>query len=224
MTDTRTQRLRALAGLIRGEALASQEEVTERLKALGYAVTQATVSRDLEQIGAVKVKRGGVLSYALPEQIGAADWGTGRLERLLREFVVSIEAAGQMLVVRTPPGSAHLVASAIDHAQLPEVAGTVYLNEIEAGEYLRAIDEYGSPAYSPAGLAAAPEEGRRYADLVLANALPLGIETGLPASPDSGRCVRAWRRWFERDDIQPTKHGLDPPRKIGRSLLRRPVA
>jgi len=125
MTDTRTQRLRALAGLIRGEALASQEEATERLKALGYAVTQATVSRDLEQLGAVKVKRGGILSYALPEQIGAADWGTGRLERLLREFAVSIEAAGQMLVIKTPPGSAHLVASAIDHARMPEIAGTV---------------------------------------------------------------------------------------------------
>jgi hypothetical protein len=72
----------------------------------------------------------------------------------------------------------------------PEVAGTVFLNEVEAGEYLQAVDEYGSPAYSPAELTAASEEGRRYADLVLANALPLGIETGLPASPAAGRCVR----------------------------------
>ena len=61
----------------------------------------------------------------MPDQIGAADWGTGRLERLLREWVVSIEAAGQLLVLKTPPGSAHLVASAIDHARLPEIAGTV---------------------------------------------------------------------------------------------------
>ena len=125
MTDTRTQRLRALADLIRNGALASQEEATERLKALGFAVTQATVSRDLDQLGAVKVKRGGALCYALPEQIGAADWGAGRLEKILKDWVVSIEAAGQMLVIRTPPGSAHLVASAIDHSQLPEIAGTV---------------------------------------------------------------------------------------------------
>ncbi|HEV2817192.1 MAG TPA: arginine repressor [Allosphingosinicella sp.] len=125
MTDTRARRLRALAEMIRLDALASQEEATERLKALGFAVTQATVSRDLDQLGAVKVKRGGVLAYALPDQIGAADWSTGRLERILREWVVSIEAAGQLLVLRTPPGSAHLVASAIDHAQIPEVAGTV---------------------------------------------------------------------------------------------------
>jgi transcriptional regulator of arginine metabolism len=125
MTDTRSQRLRALAELIRSGAYVSQEELTERLKALGFAITQATVSRDLDQLGAVKVKRGGVLSYTLPDQIGAADWSTERLERILREWVVSIEAAGQMIVIRTPPGSAHLVASAIDHAMLPEVAGTV---------------------------------------------------------------------------------------------------
>ena len=125
MTDTRARRLLALADVLRAAALASQEEVTERLRALGFAVTQATVSRDLEQLGAVKTKRGGVLSYALPDQLAAADWSTGRLERILREWAVSIEAAGQLLVLRTPPGSAHLVASAIDHAQIPEVAGTV---------------------------------------------------------------------------------------------------
>jgi transcriptional regulator of arginine metabolism len=125
MTDTRARRLRALAEAIRADALASQEEVTERLRRLGFEVTQATVSRDLEQLGAVKVKRGGILSYALPDQIGAADWSTSRLEKILREWVVSIEAAGPLLVLRTPPGSAHLVASAIDHAQLPEIAGTV---------------------------------------------------------------------------------------------------
>jgi transcriptional regulator of arginine metabolism len=125
MTDTRARRLRALGELIRAGAFASQEEVTERLRALGFAVTQATVSRDLDQLGAVKVKRGGILSYALPDQINAADWSAGRLERILQEWVVGIEAAGQLLVLRTPPGSAHLVASAIDHAGLPEIAGTV---------------------------------------------------------------------------------------------------
>ena len=125
MTDTRSRRLRALADLIRADALASQEEVTERLRAFGYEVTQATVSRDLEQIGAIKVKRGGVLSYALPDQIASADWGTGRLERIFSEFVMSVEATGQIIVLKTPPGSAHLVASALDSAQLSEVAGTV---------------------------------------------------------------------------------------------------
>lgn len=125
MTESRAQRQKAIAAILRGQPVASQEEVTERLSERGYSVTQATVSRDLEQLGAVKVKRGGVLSYALPDQIGGADWSTGRLERILREWALSVEAAGQMVVIKTPPGSAHLVASAIDHAQLPEIAGTV---------------------------------------------------------------------------------------------------
>jgi len=125
MTDTRARRLRALADLLRSGSLASQEEATERLADQGFAVTQATVSRDLEQLGAIKVKRGGILTYALPDQIGAADWSTGRLARILSEWVISIEAAGQMIVMKTPPGSAHLVASAIDHGDLPEIAGTV---------------------------------------------------------------------------------------------------
>lgn len=72
----------------------------------------------------------------------------------------------------------------------PEAAGTVFLNEIEAGEYLRAVDEYGSPAYSPAELAAAPEEGRTHADLVLANALPLEIETAPGGGGAEGECVK----------------------------------
>ncbi len=125
MTDARTRRQRALAGLLRDFVIASQEEATARLRAAGFSVTQATVSRDLEQLGAVKVKRNGTLSYALPDQIKGADWSAGRLERILAEWVVSIEPAGQMIVIRTPPGSAHLVASAIDHSALPEIAGSV---------------------------------------------------------------------------------------------------
>jgi hypothetical protein len=73
----------------------------------------------------------------------------------------------------------------------PEISGTVFLNEIEAGEYLQAVREYGSPAYSPTELVTAPEEGRAHADLVLANALPLGIETGLGPSRRAGECVKA---------------------------------
>ncbi len=66
---TKDRRQRAIADLIRGQPLASQEELAERLAALGFAVTQATISRDLEQLGAVKVRRGGQLGYALPDQV-----------------------------------------------------------------------------------------------------------------------------------------------------------
>ena len=125
MTGGRPQRLHALAELLRSAGIGSQEEATERLRAAGFNVTQATVSRDLDQLGALKVKRGGALVYALPDQLGAADWSTSRLERIVAEWVISAETAGHMLVLRTPPASAHLVASAVDQAQMPEIAGTV---------------------------------------------------------------------------------------------------
>ena len=125
MTDARQRRQKAIADLIRAEALGSQEEVTARLRNLGFEVTQATVSRDLDRMGAVKVKRGGALSYALPDQIGDSDWAAARLTRILSEWVLSIEASGQLLVLKTPPGSAHLVGLALDQAKLDEIAGTI---------------------------------------------------------------------------------------------------
>jgi len=125
VSEARARRQKAIADLIRSEALGSQEEVTARLAAIGFSVTQATVSRDLDQMGAVKVKRGGALSYALPDQLGGNDWAAERLQRILAEWVLSIEAAGNLLVMRTPPGSAHLVGLALDQARLDEVAGTI---------------------------------------------------------------------------------------------------
>jgi transcriptional regulator of arginine metabolism len=125
MTDARSRRQRAIAELIREDALGSQEEVTSRLRTQGFAVTQATVSRDLDQMGAVKVKRSGVMSYALPDQIGESDWAASRLAKICADWVQSVEAAGNLLVFRTPPGSAHLVGLALDQARLPEVAGTI---------------------------------------------------------------------------------------------------
>jgi transcriptional regulator of arginine metabolism len=125
MTEARSRRQRAIAELLRQEPVASQEEVTARLCAAGFAVTQATVSRDLEQLGAVKVKRGGALRYMLPEEIGDSGWAAARLGPILAEWVQSIEAAGTLVVMRTPPGSAHLVGLALDQARLPEIAGTI---------------------------------------------------------------------------------------------------
>ena len=125
MTDARARRQKAIADLIRTGSLGSQEELIARLAELGFAVTQATVSRDLDQIGAVKVKRGGTIAYALRDEIGDSDWAASRLERILGEWVQSVEAAGNMIVMKTPPGSAHLVGLALDQARLPEIAGTV---------------------------------------------------------------------------------------------------
>ena len=123
MTDLKERRHRAIAQLIRSQALASQEELAERLSALGFAVTQATISRDLEQIGAAKVRRDGQLHYALPEQVqGPPD---PRLAAVLREWVDSIDTAGNLVVIKTPPGSAHLVGVALDKADIPEIVGTI---------------------------------------------------------------------------------------------------
>jgi transcriptional regulator of arginine metabolism len=121
----RSRRQRAIAEIIASEAVASQEEVTARLAELGYSVTQATVSRDLERMGAVKVKRGGVLAYTLADQLAESDWAADRLQRIVRDWVLSVEAAGNMIVIKTPPGSAHLVGLALDQSKLPEIAGTV---------------------------------------------------------------------------------------------------
>ena len=123
--DLRSRRQKAIADMIRGGPVASQEEVTARLSQLGFAVTQATVSRDLEQLGAVKARRGGVHAYALPDQIGASDWAAARLQHIVSDWVQSVEAAGNLIVIKTPPGSAHLVSLAIDQSNLPEIAGTV---------------------------------------------------------------------------------------------------
>jgi hypothetical protein len=72
----------------------------------------------------------------------------------------------------------------------PEISGTSFLNEIVAGEYLEAVREYGSPAYTPAELARAPESGRKQADVVLANALPVSIEPEADVgSGRPGHCV-----------------------------------
>jgi transcriptional regulator of arginine metabolism len=125
MTEARARRQKLIAEFIRSNAVASQEEVSARLAEQGLAVTQATVSRDLDQLGAVKVKRGGTSCYALPDQLGPGDRTSERLRRLVVEWVQSAEQAGHLLVLKTPPGSAHLVAFAIDQARLPDVAGTI---------------------------------------------------------------------------------------------------
>ena len=123
--DERERRRRLIADLVRGGTVSSQEEVTARLAEQGVRVTQATVSRDLDQLGAFKVKRGGMLCYALPDQLGDSDWAASRLDRIVGEWVQSSQAVGNLVVLKTPPGSAHLVALAIDQAQLAAVAGTI---------------------------------------------------------------------------------------------------
>jgi len=121
------RRQHLLTRILAENAVASQDQLVELLGREGIAATQATVSRDLEEIGAVKVRVPGVdgLVYAVPElprdQVAPLD----HLRRVLGEWVVEVATSGNLLVLRTPPGSAHVVASALDRAGLEGAIGTV---------------------------------------------------------------------------------------------------
>lgn len=123
MTAAKQQRQRLIADWLRRHRIGSQEELVARLDLAGVSATQATVSRDLDELGAVRVRGGGTMHYRLPEQLESGD--AGRLDRLLAEWVTEIVAAGSLVVLKTPPGSANLVANALDAAGLEEVAGTI---------------------------------------------------------------------------------------------------
>ena len=123
MSELKERRQRAVADLIRANALASQDEVAARLAGLGFEVTQATVSRDLEQLGALKVRRDGRISYTLPEAVRSS--ASPRLASVFREWVRSVEPAANLVVIRTPPGSAHLIGVALDNSDLAEIVGTI---------------------------------------------------------------------------------------------------
>ena len=125
MASPRAQRQRAIVDILRESSPLSHEDVSARLTTAGNQVRRATVSQDLEQIGAVKVKRGPQLGYALPDQLADRDRSGTRLRRIFGEWVQSIETAGNLIVVRTPPGSAGLVCLALDQAKLPEIVGTI---------------------------------------------------------------------------------------------------
>ena len=125
MSNSRAQRQRAIVDLLRESSPLSHEELSARLASVGHEVSRATVSQDLDQIGAVKVKRGAQLGYALPDQLSERDRSGPRLRRIFAEWVQAIETAGNLIVVRTPPGSAGVVCLALDQAKLPEVVGTI---------------------------------------------------------------------------------------------------
>jgi len=106
--------------------VSSQAQLVELLAADGIVATQATVSRDLEELGAVKVRiPGGAMAYAIPEHAKEGRAPDDHLRRVMGEFVVDVAWSGNIVVLRSPPGSAHVVGSALDRAGLPDVLGTV---------------------------------------------------------------------------------------------------
>jgi transcriptional regulator of arginine metabolism len=121
---TKFERQGTILRLVQTQPLSTQSEVADALRAEGIPTVQATVSRDIAQLGLVKVRNeAGRLVYALP---GAAD--LRRLDELtaaLRRWMGSLAPAGNLLVIQTPRGFAAALADAIDAAALPEVAGTI---------------------------------------------------------------------------------------------------
>ena len=147
---TKTARQARIAAILAREQVRSQEELAELLERYARVhVTQATLSRDLDELGVVRLRAaGGGLVYALPEEPGGPGSHPGsafgridpgrdqdapggepepplRLARYLTELMASAEASANLVVLRTPAGAAQFLASVIDHAALPSILGTV---------------------------------------------------------------------------------------------------
>ncbi len=131
---TKNARQQRIIELLARHSVRSQTELADLLAATGLNVTQATLSRDLVELDAVKVRDGGgALVYAVPAEGGdrtprsavETPAAEHRLARLCNELLVSAEASANLVVLRTPPGAAQFLASAIDRAELAPVLGTI---------------------------------------------------------------------------------------------------
>ncbi len=124
--STKAQRQQMIADLIEQHAVINQPQLVDLLSEKGVSATQATVSRDLEDLGAIKVRvPGGEAVYAIPEFAPARLAPEEQLRRVMGEWVADIRSSGPMVVIRTPPGCAHVVASALDRSGLDGLLGTV---------------------------------------------------------------------------------------------------
>jgi transcriptional regulator of arginine metabolism len=120
------QRQYRVARILEEHAVTSQDQLVELLAAAGVVASQVTVSRDLEELGAVKVRMaGGETVYAIPELPKDQVAPESHLRRVLGEWLVEVSHSANLVVLRTPPGSAHVVGSAIDRAGLADVLGSV---------------------------------------------------------------------------------------------------
>jgi transcriptional regulator of arginine metabolism len=127
---TRSVRQARIRELIEAQPVTSQTQLAALLAESGVEVTQATLSRDLEEIGAVKLRGsdGAPASYVLPPEnapLRPAQAAPSRLIRLLADLVTSAEGSANLAVLRTPPGAAQFLASAMDKVGLPDVLGTI---------------------------------------------------------------------------------------------------
>ncbi len=124
---SRTARQARVGELLKERAIHSQGELLALLADDGIDVTQATLSRDLLELGAGKVRRGGALVYTIPEpgEGTGGESGSARLHHTVEELLVTADVSENLVVLCTPPGAAQYLASAVDQSRLPHVLGTI---------------------------------------------------------------------------------------------------
>ena len=118
MVKRRNNRQDAIRDVVRGQSIRTQKALVDQLQALGFNCTQATVSRDIADMGLRKLQEG---IYVLAEDL--------HLQRMVSEFVTNIDQAGNLIVIHSQPGTAPGVAAAVDAASLPEIKGSVAGND-----------------------------------------------------------------------------------------------
>ena len=122
MSSVTARRAKAIA-LIKGGLIHSQSDLVKQLKKAGFPVTQATASRDLEEIGAVRGRSAtGESVYKISN---TDDESISRTMPIPADLIISVEASGNLAVVRTPPGGAQLLASSLDHSGISDIIGTI---------------------------------------------------------------------------------------------------
>jgi transcriptional regulator of arginine metabolism len=119
-------RQREIRDLVGQRPIRTQQELASALRDRGFRTTQATISRDVAELGLVKASREGIQAYALPPRLIEAETsGEDRLRSLLSDLPIELRDAGLLLIIKTLPGSAHAIAAALDRARWPEVAGSI---------------------------------------------------------------------------------------------------
>jgi transcriptional regulator of arginine metabolism len=122
MSSVAARRAKAIA-LIKSGKISSQSDLVKELKKAGFPVTQATASRDLEEIGAIRGRDSeGLSRYLIAE---SDDQSIARSMPLPAELIISVQASGNLAVVRTPPGGAQFLASSLDHSGITSIIGTI---------------------------------------------------------------------------------------------------
>lgn len=177
----RRERQRAIREIIARRPITSQGALADALGVRGFAVTQATVSRDIAELGLVKVPRADGHVYVAPEDLAAPAGGVvggtrtadDRLRRILADVPVSVGRSGLTLVLTGAPGTASVVAQAIDESSLTEQIGTLagdntllvlFADEIRLERWLERFDALRSTAPTPSIPAAPPAAGTRHTE------------------------------------------------------------